>query len=84
MQYLIITNELDKKRILKKGNDLKELIPGKIMGYREFLKKIYFDYTEEAVVYIVEKYQVTKEIAEIYLQNLYYLDFKKTENKKSV
>lgn len=82
MQYLIIVNDSDKKRIIKKVNTLKELIPGKIMGYREFLKKIYFDYTEEAVVYIVEKYQVTKEIAEIYLQNLYYLDFKKTENKK--
>lgn len=82
MKYLIVVNDLDKERIIKKINTQKELFSGKVIGYREFIKKFYFDYSDKTIVYIVEKYQVSQEIAEIYLKNLYFLNFQETTNEK--
>lgn len=74
MEYLIIVNDLDKNRIIKKISSQKKCWNLKVLGYKEFIKKIYFDYTNEAIVYIMEKYHVNVEIAKIYLNNLYYIE----------
>ena len=55
MQYLIITNELDKKRILKELRKEFPFLNAKVLGYRELIQNLYFNYTEETIYYIVEK-----------------------------
>ena len=84
MQYLIITNELDKKRILKELRKEFPFLNAKVLGYRELIQNLYFNYTEETIYYIVEKYQITKEIAINYLENLYFINFEKTSYPKLI
>ena len=84
MQYLIITNELDKKRILKELRKEFPFLNAKVLGYRELIQNLYFNYTEETIYYIVEKYQITKEIAINYLENLYFINFEITSYPKLI
>ncbi len=44
-----------------------------VLGLDEFKKKYYFDYTSEAVFFVHEKLGVIKEVAQMYLRNLYFL-----------
>jgi len=73
MKQLMIVNDLDKKRIIRKISMEPNLIDCNIIGYQEFLKKFYFDYDEEAIYEITQTHHVTKEIAELYLKNCLYL-----------
>ncbi|MCI8574886.1 MAG: hypothetical protein HFI09_00260 [Bacilli bacterium] len=82
MEYLIVTNDLDKKRITKELRRLYPFLNVKILGYRELIRNLYFDYSEETIFYIVEKYKVIKEIAINYLENLYYINFEPTKYSK--
>lgn len=79
MEYLIITEAQNKKRIIKKICDANRLEKIKVISYQEFIKKFYFDYTKETIYYICNTYKVSKEIAEIYLINLY--NIKETKEK---
>lgn len=80
MKYLRIVNDKNKNRVLQ--NNSYQLDNMKIMGLQDFFKSYYFDYNKEAVVYIQEKYQVTLEIAEIYLNHLYYITKVESSNEK--
>ena len=43
MEYLIVVNDLDKKRIIKEVSKHSSFFKGKIMGYKELIKHLYFD-----------------------------------------
>ena len=73
MNYLIVVNDLDKKRIIKEMSVKPDFFSYKVIGIKEFKKKLFFEYTDKSILYLVEKYQLSKDIAEIYLENLYYL-----------
>lgn len=73
MQELIVVNDINKKYLIKEQTLNSKLQSTKIIGYQEFIKKFYFEYDAEAILYIIKTYGVTKEIAEIYLSNLYYI-----------
>ncbi len=51
-----------------------KLINIKLITLSEFKKKYFFDYNNECVYYICNKYNVIPEIASIYLNNLYYIN----------
>ena len=70
---LIVPNNL-KKDVLKK---IKKLINFKIMSLDEFIKKYYFDYNKETIYYLMNKYNIKYEVANVYLNNLYYIEDKK-------
>lgn len=82
MEYLIVTNDLDKKRVIKELRIQKPFLNAKILGYRELIQNLYFNYTEETIYFVTEKFQVTKEIAENYLENLYYINFEQSKYSK--
>ncbi len=82
MEYLVIVNDLDKERIIKKISAKETLIPCKVLGYREFLKKFYLNSTNETLYDIKEKYHTTIEIAEMLLENLVDLPRKPVDSKK--
>jgi len=81
MEYLVITEQQNKNRIIKKISNQPTIEAIKVISYQEFLKKYFFDYTEETIYFLSETYQVTKEIAEIYLKNLYFIEKKNTNSK---
>lgn len=75
---LIVPNNL-KKTVLKK---IKKLVNFKIMSLEEFIKSYFYDYDEEAIYYLMKKYNYKYEVALTYLRNLYYIDDKKYNIEK--
>lgn len=70
---LIIIENGTKEQFIKEFRQTHPLFAATVLELDEFQKKYYFDYTTEAVFYIHKKYRVIKEIAEIYLENIYFL-----------
>ena len=58
MKKLILTEQ--KNTYLKK---IQQLINVKIMTYQEFLKEYIFNYDEQTIYYVMQKYNVIKKIA---------------------
>jgi len=64
---------------IRKNNILLNI---KFISDREFIKKYYFDYDDRAIYYLINKYNLNYEIANIYLSNIYYiLDSDITDDK---
>lgn len=67
----VIIVENNKKNILNKlSNKLRNI---KVITLTELKKKYYFDYTNEAIYEVCKKYNVIKEVAQKYIDNLYYI-----------
>lgn len=82
MEYLIIVNDEDLKRVVKEISKEKPLQKIKCMTFKKLLEHLYFSYTNETIYFLMKKYKVSKEIAKIYLNNLYLITKKKTNNIK--
>ena len=68
---IIITTNIIKKELLNEFS--KSLTNIKIYTLSEFSKSFYYDYDDEAILYIMDKYNVIYEIAKIYISNLTYI-----------
>jgi ATP-dependent helicase/DNAse subunit B len=77
---IIITTNNHKKELLKSFNN--SLLNIKIYTLREFNKLFYYDYNPKTILYVLNKYQVISEIAEIYLNNLIYIEDKEYQSSK--
>ena len=77
---IIITSSNQKKELLKTFNDSLKNI--KIYNISEFNRLFYYDYDIKTILYVMEKYNVINDIANIYLKNLTYIkniDYKSTK-----
>lgn len=72
-ETLIICNNSDKISLLNRN----KLINIKIMTIDEFISKYCFDYDENAILHIMNKYNIKYEIANMYVKNLYYVENQK-------
>ena len=70
---VVITNEAQKIDCLKKIAREKKINNNKFMSFQELKKKLFFDYEDNALEYIIKKYRVNLDIAKIYVENLYFL-----------
>lgn len=77
---LIITNEFNKIDILKRLTNEKKFNNYKFYSFNELKKKLFFDYDNKTIEYVMKKYNVNLSIARIYIENLYFL--KEVRNKK--
>ena len=77
---LIITNEFNKMDILKKLTNEKKFNNYKFYSFNELKRKLFFDYDNKTIEYVMKKYNVNLSIARIYIENLYFL--KDVRNKK--
>ena len=80
---LVIPNNL-KEKVLSYINNYDGLLNIKIMTLEEVKRNIYFDYTDEAILYIMDKYKVKSNIAKIYLDNIYYIFDDSVDTKKAL
>lgn len=71
-KILIIKDNI-KKYILNEINKEHKLLNIKLITLTELKKKYYFDYNEETIYYVSKKYNVIKDVAKIYIDNLYYI-----------
>jgi len=93
---IIISEASNKKYILKQLSKEKKLYNLKFYTFLDLKKKLFFDYDNRAIEYIMKNYNVGLNIAKIYLENLYYLkdidnakirflnDLKKTLDKEGL
>ena len=73
-QTIIITPSNLKEEILKQKNNLKKLINIKIMSIEELINKYYFETDEQALIYLMHKYNLKYNVAKTYIDNLIYID----------
>lgn len=69
-EKLIICNNEVKENLLER----KEIENIKYMTLSEFKKLFFFDYNEDTIYYIKDKYNIKPAIAKVYLESLYYID----------
>ena len=79
---LLITPSNMKSTILDYINKLDTLLNVKILSFNELKKEILFDYKEEALLLLMKEYGLNKEVAEEYLNNIYYIEDKSYDNEK--
>ena len=77
---VIVTNEYNKINILEKLTKEKRFNDNKFLSFKELKKKLFFDYDNRAIFFIMENYNVNINIAKIYLENMYFL--KNIDDKK--
>ena len=71
---LIICPNEEKLKILDSLNTDKKLYDIKFMTKEEFKKNYYFNYTDEAIYYLLKKYGYNLDVSKVYLKNLYVID----------
>lgn len=79
---LVIPNNL-KNGVLNYINNYESFLNIKLMTLDEVKRNIYFDYSEEAILYVMDKYRVKSNIARIYLENIYYIFDGSIDSKKA-
>ena len=71
---IVIIKDGFKKSLLSLINETSKILNIKIITLSELKKLYYFDYNEETIYYVCNKYNVIDNIAKIYVNNLYYLN----------
>jgi len=77
-ETLIVCNDGDRKKLLMRN----KLVNIKLMNMNEFISKYVFDYDENTIMYVMNKYNIKYEIALMYIKNLYYIEDKEYGIKK--
>lgn len=77
---IIITSYSNKKYILRKLSQDKKLYNLKFFTFSDLKKKLFFDYDDKSLAYVMKNYHVPLSVAKTYLDNLYYL--KNISNEK--
>lgn len=77
---VIVTNEYNKINILEQLTKEKKFNNNKFFSFKELKKKLFFDYDNRAIFFIMENYNVNINITKIYLENMYFL--KNIDDKK--
>lgn len=76
---LIITK--DKNKLIKDISLTNKMSSIKIITMNELISGFYFDYDEKAIYYLMNKYNIKADIANIYIKNMYFIDNNYTNNK---
>ena len=71
---IIVCNNSYKKAILKEMDKRNILFPVKFFTMKEFIDSYYFSYDDLTISYVISKYNVSYDIAKVYLDNLLYVN----------
>lgn len=76
---IIITTKNYKNKLIK---DYKLMLNNKVYTEKEFIKKYYFEYKKDVLVFMKNKYNFIPEISKIILENLYKIKNQEYSTKK--
>ena len=79
---ILITPFNLKKKVLEYINSLDRLVNIKIISFEELKKKIIFNYDENTILYLIEKYNYNIDVVKDLINNLYYVEEKKYKSEK--
>ena len=74
---LIICPNEEKVKILDKLSKIDKLYDIKFMTKEEYKKNYFYNYSEQALYYLLNKYKFNLDVAKVYLKNLYVIDEQK-------
>ncbi|MBE6157281.1 MAG: hypothetical protein E7160_00585 [Firmicutes bacterium] len=74
---LIICPNEEKMKLLDSFNSDNKLYNIKFMTKKEFIDNYYYKYTDEAIFYLMNKYNYDIDVCKVYLNNLYVIDIDK-------
>ena len=83
MKELIICPNEEKIKMLS-NVDNNNLHNYKFMTKEEYLNNYYFSYNEEALYYLMKKYNYDIDVCKVYLKHLYIIDINKQYNSKKL
>ena len=72
---LIIPNNI-KEKVIEYISSLDRIIDVKILSLNELKKELLFNIDDESILFLMDKYNLKKEVAVEYLNNIYYVDNK--------
>ncbi len=78
---LIIAPNYIKEKLLREKEQSNELNDLKIITREEFIKNIFFDYNEETILFLMDKYSFRETIAKEIINCMYYVDNKINNTK---
>lgn len=78
---LIIPNNI-KSKILRYIDSLDKLINIKIFDFNEIKHHIFFDYDEDALLYLMDQYNYKYDVSKILIDNMYYVENKQYKSEK--
>ena len=84
MEKIIICPNVQKLNILERLNNNKVLHNIKFMTKNEFMSNYFFSYNDDAIYYLMNKYNFNVDVAKVYLNNLYVIDIDKEYNNKKL
>ena len=73
---LVITSNSNKKRILRKLNEEKELVNVKFMSLDELLSSLSFSFDQKSIYHVMKEYGIKFDNAKVYLDNIKYISDK--------
>lgn len=79
---IIVCPNTVKEKLLTEINKYNRLINVKIITLEELKRLVYFDYDESAILYLIEKYDYSYEIAKNYIENIYFIEDKEYTSLK--
>ena len=78
---LVITDNSNKEYLIKYISSLDKLVNTRIMTTKELIDNYYFKYSEQSILYLMQKYHYKADIAKMYISNMYYVN-ESSKNKK--
>lgn len=75
---LIICSNDEKIKLLKELNKNKEIKDIKFMTKEEYIKNYFFDYDNDTLYYLMNKYNYNLDVCKVYLKNMLVIDINKT------
>ena len=82
-KLIVCPNEEKIKLLLNLSKD-KELHSIKFMTKNEYLNNYYFTYNDDAIYYLMNKYNYNIDVCKVYLNNLYVIDINKEYNSSKL
>lgn len=79
---IIVTNYNYKINILKELNKSDKLLNINFITKEELIKKFYFYYDEKTIYFLMDKHNLKRDIAEIYLKNMCFIEDKDYNSAK--
>ncbi len=84
MEKIIVCPNETKLKILEELNNSNELHSIKFMTKNEYINNYFFSYNDNAIYYLMNKYNFNLDVAKVYLNNLYVIDINKDYNNKKL
>ena len=81
---IIVCPTEEKMNLLENNEINNDLLDIKFMTKEEYLNHYFYEYNENAIYYLMKKYNYNIDVAKVYLNNMIYIDINKSYKNKKI